>query len=252
MPCFKRSRRAVARLTGLLLAAALVAALPGRAQQQAPETPESFFASGQQAVQEALALAAVGDRARNVILFVGDGMGISTVTAARILEGQLRGQSGEENLLAFETLPYVALLKTYSVNQQVAESASTMTAMMTGVKTNDDVLSLDQRAVRGDHTTAPGTELPTLIERAERAGLATGLVSTATLTHATPAAAYAHIVERRWESDGNLSDDAREAGYPDIARQFAEFAVGDSIEVAFGGGRRYFLPETRPTPSTRR
>ena len=85
---------------------------PPGAQQQASETPESWFASGQQALQDALALAATSARARNVILFVGDGMGMSTVTAARILEGQLRGQSGEENLLAFETMPYVALSKT--------------------------------------------------------------------------------------------------------------------------------------------
>ena len=47
------------------------------------------------------------ERARNVILFLGDGMGVSTVTAARILEGQLRGESGEENWLSFETLPYL-------------------------------------------------------------------------------------------------------------------------------------------------
>ena len=130
----------------------------------------------------------------------------------------------------------------------MAESAATMTAMITGVKTNNDVLSLDQRAVRGDYTTAAGTELPTLIELAERAGLATGIVTTARLTHATPAATYAHSVERTWEDDSRLSDEAREAGYPDIARQFAEFAVGNGIEVAFGGGRQHFLPETVADP----
>lgn len=69
--------------------------------------------------------------------FVGDGMGISTVTAARILEGQMRGESGEENWLSFERLPYVALSKTYSVNQQTADSAPTMTAIITGVKRSE-------------------------------------------------------------------------------------------------------------------
>ena len=82
-------------------------------------------------------------RAKNVILFLGDGMGISTVTAARILEGQQRGMSGEENQLSFEKLPYVALSKTYSANQQTADSAPTMSAIVTGMKTNDGLISVN-------------------------------------------------------------------------------------------------------------
>lgn len=248
MPCLDRPRLAILRLTSFLLAATLISPSVALGQQQVPETPESWFTSGQQVLEQALAPAATGDRARNVILFVGDGMGLSTVTAARILEGQLRDQTGEENLLAFETLPYLALSKTYSVNQQVSESAATMTAMVTGVKTTASVVSLDQSAIRGDHTSAPGTELPTLLELAERAGLATGLISTAALTHATLAATYAHTVERDWENDSLLSEEAREAGYPDIARQFTEFTFGDGIDVVFAGGRQNFLPETISDP----
>ena len=70
-------------------------------------------------------------RARNVILFVGDGMGISTITAARILEGQRRGEAGEDNRLSFEEFPYTALVRTFSANQQVSDSAPTATAMVT-------------------------------------------------------------------------------------------------------------------------
>jgi len=72
-------------------------------------------------------------RAKNVILFVGDGMGVSTITAARIFEGQKNGMygtlgsgsysAGEQNLLSFEQFPYAALSRTYSVNQQVSDSA---------------------------------------------------------------------------------------------------------------------------------
>ncbi|MGL4220170.1 MAG: alkaline phosphatase, partial [Shewanella sp.] len=69
--------------------------------------------------------------AKNVILFVGDGMGVSTITAARILEGQLKGKTGEENVLSFETLPYVGLSKTYNVDGQTPDSAGTMSAMVT-------------------------------------------------------------------------------------------------------------------------
>ena len=104
-------------------------------------------------------------------------MGISTVTAARILEGQRRGAPGEEHSLSFERLPYLALSKTYSVNQQVADSAPTMTAMVTGVKTKDSALSVDQHTSRDDHATVAGHELTTLLELAEDAGLSTGLVS---------------------------------------------------------------------------
>src|SRR6267142_6965611 len=87
-----------------------------------PNTPEEWFAAGQLAVQEAKQLAPTKTRAKNVILFVGDGMGISTITAARILEGQQRGESGEENQLSFEKFPYVALSKTYTVDQQTPDS----------------------------------------------------------------------------------------------------------------------------------
>ena len=66
-----------------------------------------------------------------MILFVGDGMGVSTVTAARILEGQLNGNYGEENELFFETFPNVALSKTYNTDSQVPDSAGTMAAMVT-------------------------------------------------------------------------------------------------------------------------
>lgn len=188
------------------------------------------------------------ERAKNVILFVGDGMGVSTITAARILDGQRRGQPGEENRLSFEKLPHLALVKTYSVNQQTSDSAPTMTAMVTGVKTKDGILSVDENVVRGDHTTVAGNELTTLLELAEDRGLSTGVVSTARITHATPAACYAHSPDRDWESDAELPADAREAGFPDIARQLIEFRHGDGLEVALGGGREYFLPVSAEDP----
>lgn len=212
------------------------------------ESPAQWYADGARAVEEARRLRQSGERARNVILFVGDGMGISTVTAARILEGQMRGTSGEENLLSFERLPYVALSKTYSANQQTSDSAPTMTAIITGVKTNDGFISVNQNAVNGDHASARGNELPTLLELAETRGLSTGVVSTARLTHATPASCYAHTPDRDWESDANLSDAARAANFPDIARQLIEFPYGNGLEVALGGGRSRFLPRTTPDP----
>jgi alkaline phosphatase len=228
----------------LALAVSLVLSGPMAVPAAGPNTPAEWFAAGRQAVKDAKNRKTNVSHATNVILFVGDGMGIATVTAARILEGQMRGESGEENLLSFEKFPYVALSKTYSVNQQTPDSAPTMTAIVTGVKTKDGLLSVNQNGARGDHTTAAGNKLTTILELAEDKGLATGVVTTTRVTHATPAACYAHTVERDWEGDADLSPAARTAGFPDIARQLIEFAHGDGLEVALGGGRNKFLPST--------
>jgi alkaline phosphatase len=190
-------------------------------------------------------------RAKNVILFIGDGMGVSTLTAARIFEGQQRGESGEENRLSFEEFPFSALSKTYSTNQQTSDSAPTMSAIVTGVKTDEGVLSVDQNVVRADYRSVKGNETKTLLEMAEDAGKSTGVVSTARITHATPGACYAHTADRDWESDRDISvrkKEAADAKFPDIARQLLEFSYGDGLEVAIGGGRSKFLPNTVKDP----
>ena len=105
-------------------------------------------------------------KAKNVILFVGDGMGISTLTAARILKGQQNGQSGEEGLLSFESFPFSALVKTYNVDAQTPDSAGTMTAMMSGIKTDVGVIGVDEDIVRGDCSTVAGNEVVTALELA--------------------------------------------------------------------------------------
>ena len=168
------------------------------------ETSQPWYADGQAAIQrnKALRNAIPADAvAKNIILFVGDGMGISTVTAARIFEGQLRGESDKENELFFESFPNVALSKTYNTNAQVADSAGTMTAMATGVKTDRGLISVNQDVIRGDCDSQTGNQVLTFLERAEMRGLSTGVVSTARLTHATPASNYAHIMDRNFEDD---------------------------------------------------
>jgi alkaline phosphatase len=216
----------------------------------ADQSSDPWFEAGRTAVVRARGQAPAGARLRagNVILFVGDGMGIATVTAARILEGQRRNQPGEENRLAFELLPHLALSRTYNTNQQVPDSAGTMSAMVTGVKTKAGVLSLNDRVARGDHTGAASARVGTLLEEAERRGLSTGVVTTTRVTHATPAACYAHAPERDWESDSDLPEQARRAGFPDIARQLLELSGGDGLEVVLGGGRAKFLPSSSADP----
>ena len=203
---------------------------------------------GREAAVPAQAGVPAAPTAKNVILFIGDGMGVSTVTAIRILDGQRKGMPGEENVLSFERFPHVALSKTYEVNQQVGESAGTGTAIMTGEKTNAGLLGINHDAIRGDCASASGNHLPSMLELAESAGKSTGVVTTTRLSHATPASAYAHVPERDWENDRDLTEDAMLNGCTDIAAQLIEFSYGDGIEVALGGGRIKFLPHDMPDP----
>jgi alkaline phosphatase len=235
---------------------ALLVAIAAISQNQVPppfkvrraENREFWYSDGKAAIERSKTFVGKPKRAKNVILFIGDGMGISTLTASRILEGQLRGESGEENRLSFEEFPFVALSKTYSANQQTSDSAPTMTAIVTGVKTDEGALSVDQTVVRGDHRTVASSSVPTILEMAETRGLSTGIVSTARLTHATPGACYAHTGNRDWETDADLNVAARESGFADIARQLIEFPFGNGLEVAIGGGRSKFIPRAETDP----
>jgi alkaline phosphatase len=187
-------------------------------------------------------------RARNVILFVGDGMGISTITAARILEGQRRGESGEDNRLSFENFPYSALVRTFSANQQVSDSAPTATAMVTGWHANDGALSVSPRLAdrEADAKKVGLMSLATLLEQAEARGLATGIVTTTRITHATPAANYAHTPNRDWEYAGQLPEGATllDIGAQAVQRQ----RTGNGIEVLLGGGREVMTPTSATDP----
>jgi len=184
-------------------------------------------------------------RARNVIVFIADGMNPATITATRILDGQNRGETGEENYLPFERWGHTAMIKTYAENAQVPDSAATASAIHTGVKTHMGAISV---YARDQFEPCQGGPVPqTLLEMAEARGLSTGVVSSARLTHATPASAYAHVSYRSWESDTALTQDARDAGCVDIAAQLLGTRetplYGDGLDLALGGGRAAFTTE---------
>jgi alkaline phosphatase len=210
-------------------------------------SPEDWFKAGRKTVVDAMHLHPNVRHAKNVILFVGDGMGVSTITASRIFDGQQKGGHGEENSLSFEKFPYLALSKTYSVNQQTADSAPTMTAMVTGVKSNDGFLSVNHTILRSEPSAGviDANKLATILEQAKQNGMSAGVVSTARITHATPAACYAHTANRDWEAD---SDRPAGATVPDIAAQLVDYNISGGIEVALGGGRARFLPNTVTDP----
>ncbi len=206
-----------------------------------PQAGDAYFTAGEEALRQKLLQQPNMAEAKNVILFVGDGMSITTIAAARIYAGQKSGLDGVSYKLAMEQLPYSALSRTYSDDSQVADSAPSATAMTTGAKTIDNVVGLNRNVVVGDCASARGNELMTIFEMAEMAGLSTGVVSTARITHATPASAYAHTPHRNWEDDNDMPAAAKTQGCVDIALQLVEWDYGDGFEVVLGGGRRNFL-----------
>lgn len=203
------------------------------------ETPQWWYRNG---AAKAAANGAMQGRAKNVIVFLGDGMSLTTVAAARIFEGQRKGAPGEENLLSWERFPHTAFSKTYNTDSQTPDSAGTMTAIASGVKSHMGAIGVSAGR-KGECTPDGSKDLLSWLTLADSAGMATGIVTTARITHATPAATYAHVSHRDWENDTDLPPEAIEAGCRDIAQQLLTAArFGRGPTVALGGGRGEFLP----------
>lgn len=203
------------------------------------ETPQWWYRNG---AAKAAANGAMQGRAKNVIVFLGDGMSLTTVAAARIFEGQRKGAPGEENLLSWEHFPHTAFSKTYNTDSQTPDSAGTMTAIASGVKSHMGAIGVSAGR-KGECTPDGSKDLLSWLTLADSAGMATGIVTTARITHATPAAMYAHVSHRDWENDTDLPPEAVEAGCKDIAQQLLAAArFGKGPTVALGGGRGEFLP----------
>lgn len=166
--------------------------------------------------------------AKNVIFFLGDGMGLPVLTAARIYA------VGEDGSLTMDTLPETGFVRTFSNDSQVTDSAPSMSAYMTGVKMNNEVLSMSSDTL---YQGSNGKPVTTFLELAESAGWSTGVVTTTRVTHATPAATYAHINDRDKENEIAAMAVPGGAGY--------NTALGNGIEVIFGGGCAYFYPSDK-------
>ena len=162
-----------------------------------------------------------GQRAKNVILFLGDAAGIPTLNAASIY------RYGEPRRLFIQGMPHMALADTSAADAWATDSAAGMTAIVTGQKTNNGVISQSAAAVRG---VRDGEPLDTILEIAERQGLSTGVMTNMPVTDATPAACYAHANERR------------QAGV--IFAQLLKPRYGDGVDVLIGPGRDTVFTET--------
>ncbi|XP_033642010.1 alkaline phosphatase-like [Asterias rubens] len=179
--------------------------------------------------------------AKNVVLFVGDGMGVPTITAARILKGQQAGMPGEETVLAWEDFPSVALSKNYNTNSQVSDSAGAACALLCGTKTKRGVIGVDDHVTRGDcESMTDAAKIDSILVHARNAGKATGFVTTTRVTHATPSNLYAHSPDRNWEDNSEVPPDQEALGCTDIAKQLME--LGSDIKVIMGGGRSKMIP----------
>ncbi|WP_026584302.1 alkaline phosphatase [Bacillus sp. J33] len=147
---------------------------------------------------------------KNVILMIGDGMGIGQIEIARKLE------YGKNGRLFLESLPYTALVHTESANNLVTDSAAGGTALAIGKKTNNEMIGV----------TPDGKEADSILDLFKKNGKKAGVISTNTVTDATPAA-FTASVPNRW------------SGQEEIARQ----QLKNQVDVLMGGGRAYYSPE---------
>jgi len=149
-------------------------------------------------------------RPRNIILLVGDGMGLTQVTAGLYSNG---------NKLNLERFPVTGLIKTHSAKHLITDSAAGATAFSCGCKTKNGMLAVFPS----------GKPCMTLLEQAEKQGLATGLVASCSVTHATPAAFIAHVESR--------------ASTQAIATSFLQ----TDLDLLIGGGLKFFNERTDDT-----
>ncbi len=145
---------------------------------------------------------------KNIILFIGDGMGLSQVTAGKVIKGTL----------AMERCPVAGFVTTWATGELVTDSAAAATALATGVKTRNGMLGVSP----------DDKPLKNVIEVAEEKGKSTGVVATCSLTHATPAGFIVHVSSRKLDTE--------------IAEQIA----ASDVDVLFGGGLNYFNPSNNP------
>ena len=140
---------------------------------------------------------------KNIVLLIGDGMGLPQVTA---------GLYGQHNYIVLEQFPVIGLQKTTASDNLVTDSAAGATAMACGKKTYNNAIGLDSNEIASR----------SILEEAEERGLATGMVVTSSIVHATPAAFIAHVKSRNF--------------YEEIAEDFLK----TDIDFFIGGGKQFF------------
>jgi alkaline phosphatase len=189
-------------LTVLLIAGLTVSAQDQYLTSKSEDIEKTYISKSNYEVKE-FAQKFKGDKPKNIILLIGDGMGVSQVFA---------GLTANKGRLFLENCKYIGFSKTQSADDYITDSAAGGTALSTGVKTKNGAIGVD----------ALGNPVKTILEEASENGLATGLVSSSAITHATPASFIAHQASR--------------GSYEDIAADFLK----TDIDVFIGGGLDHF------------
>lgn len=148
-------------------------------------------------------------KVKNIIFYIGDGMGINQVTASRIKSVGANGH------LWLDKFQVTGLVKVHSLDNLITDSAASATAMSTGYKTKNRMIAC----------LPDSTMVKTVLEAAKDQDLSTGLIATSSITHATPACFATHVLQRNYHEE--------------IARQL----IFSGTDVLLGGGRQFFLPQ---------
>jgi alkaline phosphatase len=178
------------------------------------------------------------NKAKNIIMFLGDGMSLSTVAATRMYMGK------EETELSFENFPHFGLSKTYCADSQVADSACSATAYLSGFKATYETIGVKPNVKHSQCFIDESDKTESIGSWAQKAGKATGIVTTTRVTHASPAGVYAHVAFRDWENDNDIRTTCNSSNFRDIAHQLLHEQVGKNLKVILGGGRRNFINTT--------
>ena len=228
-------------MTLRLAVSALALSAGAASAQDLPQADSQWYTDAQATIEAALARQPNTNRAKNVILMVSDGNSIASNYAIRVFTGQAEGGFGDDYVQPQEAFPNLALVKTYNINAQTPDSAPTAAAMNTGVKQRFNLLNLSEAAIAEDCSTEAGNELTTFSEivSGDDMGKSVGIVTTARLTHATPAAVYAKTAYRDWEA--GVPEGC--TGSRDIATQLLDAMDAGTVDFAMGGGRQAFFPE---------
>src|SRR5262249_52383767 len=174
--------------------------------------------------------------ARNILLFIGDGMGDSEITLARDYAAGAAGR------LALDGLPFTGEYTTYAVKgsapdlpEYVTDSAASGTGWATGVKTSNGRISTTAQSDR---------DLKTILELAQERGYRTGDVTTAELTDATPAVLAAHVANRSCQGPADMAACGQDRKSAGGLGSIAEQLVAHRGDVLLGGGAGRFSPQT--------
>jgi alkaline phosphatase len=202
---------------------------------------EFWNTKAQKLLEDQLKVTPNTKKAKNIILFIADGLSISTTAAARMYTG------GEEKQLSYEKFSHFGLARTYCVDYQVASSTCAANALLHGVKNNRRGIGVNANVLSSQCHFDDDDRTYSIAKWAQQVGKATGFVTNTDVTHGTPASTYAHVSERDWYNNADISQECRNDpsnSNVDIAYQLIHNDEAKPFKVILGGGRRQFLNTT--------